>query len=68
MALSVIPHVVLQKSTVARIRAAGFAVVRTGRWPHCTIDLGDEPDNARVAELIAAFDPPEPTPGRESRT
>jgi hypothetical protein len=57
------PHPELQRSTVGRIREAGFKIERTGRWPHCTIDLGEAPDEETTARLIAAFDPPEPTGG-----
>lgn len=57
-----IPHAVLNRSTVGRIRSAGFVIRRFGRWPHCTIDLGDDADEDASARLVAAFDQPELTP------
>jgi hypothetical protein len=60
-----IPHHVIQRSTCARIRSAGFAMFRTGKWPHCTIDLGTDPTNDAAERLIAAFDAPEANPGKE---
>src|SRR5919106_2459051 len=33
-----------------------FRVYRTGQWPHCTIDLGDDPTEDVASALIAAFD------------
>lgn len=60
--LGEIPHAVLNRSTVGRIREVGFVIRRFGRWPHCTIDLGDDADEDAAARLVAAFDQPEPTP------
>ena len=68
VSLAGLPHPTLRKSTVGRIIQAGFRVYRTGRWPHCTIDLGDEPDEDAIVRLIAAFDLDEPTPGRERQS
>ena len=62
VAVAPLPHPALQRSTVGRIRAAGFAVTRTFHWPHCTIDLGAEATESVATRLIAAFDPPEPRP------
>jgi hypothetical protein len=55
----------IQLSTVGRIRAAGFSIERTFRWPHCTIDVGADPSESVMLRLIDAFDPAEPRP--ESR-
>jgi hypothetical protein len=60
--LSDLPYDVLQRSTVAEIQAAGFIIRRTGKWPHCTIDLGVDADEDAAARLIAAFAPPEASP------
>jgi hypothetical protein len=60
-----LPHPTLRRSTVGRIRDAGFAVYRTGRRPHCTIDLGPDPGEDDALRLIEAFDIDESTPGME---
>jgi hypothetical protein len=52
----------VQLSTVARVRAAGFGIERTFSWPHCTIDIGADPSESVMLRLIDAFDPPEPIP------
>jgi hypothetical protein len=62
-----IPHDEIQKSTVGRLRAAGFRLFRTGRWPHCTIDLGQEPIKDAASRLIRAFDAPEANPEKEKK-
>jgi hypothetical protein len=62
-----IPHHRVQRSTCGRIRAAGFRPFRTGKWPHCTIDLGPDPTNDAADRLIAAFDAPEANPGKEMK-
>lgn len=51
-----VPHRVLMASTVGRVRGAGFEVRRTGRWPHCTIELGEACDTDVAARLIDVFD------------
>ena len=53
----------VQTSTVGRIRAAGFRIERTFKWPHCTIDLGEDPTENTAARLAEQFDPPVPRPG-----
>jgi hypothetical protein len=58
-----LPHVEAQRSTAGRIREAGFTIIRLGKWPHCTIDLGEAPDEETALKLISAFDAPEPTGG-----
>lgn len=60
--LGEVPHAVLNRSTVGRIKAAGFSIRRSGKWPHCTIDLGAGAGEDASARLVAAFDRPEPTP------
>ncbi len=54
---------VVQTSTVGRLRAAGFGIQRTFMWPHCTIDLGEDPTDDDAARLAALFGPPVPNPG-----
>src|SRR5438105_355429 len=53
----------VRRSTVARLRAAGFALLATGGRPHFDIVLADL-DEETLARLDAAFDPPESNPGR----
>jgi hypothetical protein len=55
-----IPHGQYRRSTVGRIRAAGFEVRRTGSWPHCTVYLTDAADEAQAQALVDCFDEPEP--------
>jgi hypothetical protein len=62
-----IPHRVIRATTVQRIRAAGFEIEWSFARPHCTIDLGLEPTEAKVVELMAAFDPPVPNPGLKAK-
>ena len=50
-------------STVAAVRAAGFAFLATGDRPHFDIVLPDV-DAGTLARLDGAFDPPVPNPGR----
>lgn len=52
-------------STVAAVRAAGFAFLATGDRPHFDIVLPDI-DARTLARLDGAFDPPVPNPGRQS--
>jgi hypothetical protein len=56
------PYPMVQLSTVGRVRAAGFTIARTFRWPHCTIDVGDDLSDSVMLRLIEAFDAPEPRP------
>ena len=58
-----IPHKVIRISTVDQIRTEGFEISWSYARPHCTIDLGPEPTEARVSQLLSAFDPPIPNPG-----
>jgi hypothetical protein len=58
-----IPHKVIRTATVERIRAAGFEISWSFARPHCTIDVGPKPTEARVLRLLSAFDPPIPNPG-----
>lgn len=58
-----LPYDVVQTSTVGAIRAAGFRIERTGKRPHCTIDLGEDPTQDTAARLAALFAPPVPNPG-----
>ena len=53
----------VRRSTVARVHAAGFALLATGDHPHFEIVLPDL-STETVGRLQAAFDPPEPNPGR----
>lgn len=57
-----IPHPELQKTTVRRLREAGFTIEPTFAYPHCTINLGGELTDEVVRNLIEAFDPPEERP------
>jgi hypothetical protein len=50
-------------STVARVRAAGFALLPTLERPHYDIVLPDVGD-ATLGKLEEAFDAPVPNPGR----
>jgi hypothetical protein len=50
-------------STVARVHAGGFALLATGDRPHFDIVLPDL-STETLGRLQAAFDPPEPNPGR----
>lgn len=50
-------------STVARVHSAGFALLATGDHPHFDIVLADLAAET-LRRLEAAFDPPEPNPGR----
>lgn len=50
-------------STVAAVRAGGFACLATGDRPHFDIVLPDL-EAATLARLDAAFAPPEPNPAR----
>jgi hypothetical protein len=50
-------------SRVARVRAAGFALLPTLERPHYDILLPDIGD-ATLGKLEGAFDPPVPNPGR----
>jgi hypothetical protein len=65
--VSDVPHKDVHLTTVARIEAAGFAIRRSGQWPHCTIDLQAEPDDELAQRLIDAFDAHQPKP-RPERT
>lgn len=58
---------VVQLSTVGKIRTAGFSIERSFKWPHCTIDLGEEPMEDTAARLVALFAAPVPNPGLENR-
>lgn len=56
-----VPHSVIRRSTVGRIRALGFEIEQTGHPPHLTVWLSSEGDD-ELRRLIAAFDPWEPNP------
>lgn len=58
---------VVQTSTVGRLRAAGFEIARSFRWPHCTIDLGDDPTEDTAARLVGLFNSPVANPALEVR-
>jgi hypothetical protein len=53
----------IRRSTVARLQAAGFALLATGGAPHFDIVLPDL-TSATLRRLGACFDEPEPNPGR----
>ena len=53
----------VRRSTVARLHAGGFALLATGDRPHFDIVLPDLAAET-LDRLQAAFDPPEPNPGR----
>ena len=53
----------VRMSTVAAVRAAGFAFLATGDRPHFDIVLPDV-DALTLARLGGAFAPAEPNPGR----
>jgi hypothetical protein len=55
----------IRRSTVARLRTAGFALLATGDAPHFDIVLPDLAP-ATHGRLVACFDDPEPNPGRSS--
>lgn len=57
-----IPHTLLRTTTVGRIRAGGFTIRRTGGYPHCSIELGDEPSLVSARALARCFDQPTPNP------
>lgn len=54
----------VRRSTVARVHAAGFALLATGDHPHFDIVLPDLAAET-LARLDLAFDPPESNPGRD---
>jgi hypothetical protein len=54
----------IRRSTVARIRTAGFALLATGNDPHFDIVLPDLAP-ATLGRLVSCFDDPEPNPGRQ---
>jgi len=57
-----IPHRQIRVSTAGAIRSAGFTVRRQGRWPHCTVDMSPEADEASASRLAACFGEPELNP------
>lgn len=57
-----IPHESIRVSTARRVRAAGFTIRRTGRYPHCSVELGAESSLEIARALAGAFDPPQPNP------
>jgi hypothetical protein len=62
-----IPHASICISTVGRLRAAGFVIRRTGRYPHCSVELGARPSIAAATRLTTAFDGPVPNPRTRSQ-
>src|SRR5688500_492461 len=54
----------IRRSRVARLTAAGFALLATGRSPHFDIVLPDLTPST-LDRLVSCFDQPEPNPGRE---
>jgi hypothetical protein len=62
-----IPHASICISTVARLRAAGFVIRRTGRYPHCSVELGARPSIAAATRLTTAFDGSVPNPRTRSQ-
>ena len=53
----------IRRSTVGRLRRAGFPLIATGRRPHFDIVLPDLTDDT-LGRLADCFDPAEPNPGR----
>jgi hypothetical protein len=52
----------IRRSTVGRVRAAGFALLPTLDRPHYDVVLPDLTD-VTLDRLDSSFDPPEPNPG-----
>jgi hypothetical protein len=61
------PHSRIRKTTVGRLRAAGFDVTPPkGEKRHADLILPNPPTDEVWEALEAAFDPPEPNPNRLS--
>lgn len=58
-------HPRMRRTTVHRIRSAGFEVEPTGDPHHCTIWLPDV-ENRTLEALVSAFDAAEPNPASQS--
>jgi len=65
--LGLVPHDVIRVSTVGRIRSAGFVIRRTGRYPHCSVELGQSPTLEEVTRLAGLFNGPIPNPRQRIR-
>lgn len=57
----------IRRSTVGRLKAAGFALLPTLDRPHYDVVLPDLTD-ATMDRLDSSFDPPEPNPGSHPPT
>lgn len=59
-----IRHGKIRRSTAGRLRTEGFPVEPTGPPRHCTVYLGGLLTDNVLEKFEAAFDPPEPNPGK----